>query len=128
MKLMFGREKIAQHKLKGPMQGIQVDAKQCDEALPNCRSHKVNMLTVVRMPENEYEDHFKSEGDGGKDVAKGCIEILEATNSKDSLLVTSSDGAANNTSPNVGTHKLIEDYCDRPLQRCICNKHTTGIF
>ena len=128
MKILFGKEKIAEHKLKGPMMGLQVDAKEVTEALPNCKSHRTNMLTVVRLPQNDYEDHFKANGDTGEIVAEGCIRIIEATQSKDTLLVTGSDGAPNNTSEKTGTHVRIEKYCDRPLQRGICNKHTTGIF
>ena len=126
LKILFGREKIAAHKLRGPMLGLQVDAKEVIEALPNCKSHKTNMLTMVRLPENEYEDHFKADGDTGEIVAEGCIDIIDDTNSKDEVIVTGSDGAGNNTSPDTGTHVRIERHCGRPLQRAICNKHTGG--
>ena len=108
MKLIFGREKIAAHKAKGPMLGIQTDAKKCEEALPNCRSHTVQMMTSVWLPENDYADHWVSEKDSGEEVGKGTIKVLKDTNSKDHALVTGSDGAANNTSPDTGSHKHIE--------------------
>ena len=108
MKIMFGREKIAAHKAKGPMLGIQTDAKKCEEALPNCRSHTVQMMTSVRLPENDYADHWVSQKDTGEEVGKGTIKVLKDTNSKDHALVTGSDGAANNTSPDTGSHKHIE--------------------
>ena len=126
MKIFFGKQKIEAHKLRGPMLGLQVDAKEVTEALPNCKSHKTNMLTMIRLPEQIYEDHFKADGDTGEIVAEGCIKIIDDTNSKDEVIVSGSDGAGNNTSENTGTHTRIEQHCGRPLQRCICNKHTGG--
>ena len=102
MKIIFGREKIAAHKLRGPMLGYQVDAKEVIEALPNCKSHKTNMLTMNRLPEQDYEEHWAANGDSGEVVAEGVIKVIDDTNSKDSALVGASDGAPNNTSEDTG--------------------------
>ena len=102
MKIIFGREKIAAHKLRGPMLGYQVDAKEVIEALPNCKSHKTNMLTMNRLPEQDYEEHWAADGDSGEVVAEGVIKVIDDTNSKDSALVGASDGAPNNTSEDTG--------------------------
>ena len=126
--IFFGKQKVAAHKLRGPMLGLQVDAKEVIEALPNCRSHKTNMQTMVRLPDNIYEVHFKTDGDSGEVVAEGCNKVIDETKSKDVIVVTGSDGAPNNTSEDTGTHTRIEHHCGRPLQRCICNKHTGGNY
>ena len=52
--------------------------------------------------------HWVSKKDTGEEVGKGTIKVLKDTNSKDHALVTGSDGAANNTSPDTGSHKHIE--------------------
>ena len=102
MKIYFGKQKIAAHKLRGPMLGLQVDAKEVIEALPNCKSHKINMFTMIRLPELTFDAHFKADGDSGEIIAKGCIEVIDETKSKDVALVTGSDGAPCNTSEDTG--------------------------
>ena len=102
MKIYFGKLKIAAHKLRGPMLGLQVDAKEVIEALPNCKSHKINMFTMIRLPELTFDAHFKADGDSGEIIAKGCIEVIDETKSKDVALVTGSDGAPCNTSEDTG--------------------------
>ena len=60
------------------------------------------MFTMIRLPELTFDAHFKADGDSGEIIAKGCIEVIDETKSKDVALVTGSDGAPCNTSEDTG--------------------------
>ena len=55
-------------------------------------------------------------------------KIIDDTNSKDEVISTGSDGSANNTSPDVGSHVLIEIHVGRPLHRSYCTFHMGGMY
>ena len=53
----------------------------------------------------EYAGHFKS-SERGLAIGAGVSDIIDDTESKDAVLVTKSDGSPNNTSTDVGSHRV----------------------
>ena len=107
-------EAIEEFKRKRPYIALEIDGKEVDELLPHNKKQRINAVTVVGLeiaseddpePAVEYAGHFESREKGLALANKTC-EIIEDTGSKDTLLVTKSDGSPNNTSPDVGMHKV----------------------
>ena len=80
----------------------------------NNKKAKPNIVTVVGLPiatdedpepNVEYAGHFKS-SEKGLAIGAGVSDIIDDTESKDAVLVSKSDGSPNNTSADVGTHRV----------------------
>ena len=111
----YGKETLEQRKLdQQPYVSLAIDGKEVHEPFGNGKIQKHNFATVVGLevaseenpePEENYADHFKSR-ETGLALANGTSEIIEDSGSMETLLVTKSDGSPNNTSPDVGMHKV----------------------
>ena len=122
----FDEEQIAKHKekLKGKIQGIRMDGKQCPEALPHNQSETANFVTFV-TDSAEFVD-FEKCGEAGVEIAEAACRIIDETDNKDEVILTGTDGSANNTSPDVGSHALIEQHLGRPTHRSYGLFHIAG--
>ena len=114
LRARYGKERIEQFKRKRPYIAIECDGKQVNEPLHHNKKRRINAVTVVGLeiaseddpePKVEYAAHFESR-ETGLALANETCKVIEDTGSKDILLVTKSDGPANNTSPDVGMHKV----------------------
>ena len=84
------------------------------------------MMTSVRLPENDYADHWVTKSDAGVDVGKGTIKVLKDTNSKDHALVTGSDGAANNTFLRVLSSSVASKLRSSKVQKALFRSGVLG--
>ena len=111
----YGKEIVEEWKAKQrPYLAIESDGKEVFEPFGNNQKAKFNFVTTVGLPmpsdevpepEVEFAGHFKGR-ETGLAIANGVCEILDDSKSKDAALVTKSDGSANNTSPDVGSHRV----------------------
>ena len=111
----YGKELLEKRKVKQrPYLAIESDGKECYEPYGNNKKAKPNFVTTVGLPiatdddpepEVEFASHFKS-SEKGIAIAAGVSDTIDDSGSKDALLVTKSDGSANNTSPDVGSHRV----------------------
>ena len=111
----YGKEILEERKAKQrPYIAIEADGKEVHTPIGNNKTVKRNFITVVGLPiptaedpepEVEYASHFQSR-ETGLAIASGVSETIEDSESKDDLFVSKSDGSPNNTSPDVGSHKV----------------------
>ena len=127
MEERYDKEELEAHKQNiKAIQGLKMDGKKVRELLPhNQRSEGCNFVTWISEPENDFV-HLEKCGEAGVEIAAVSCKIIDDTGSKDEVVTTGSDGSANNTSPDVGTHRRIEVHVGRPLHRSICSFHMGG--
>ena len=128
MEERYDKEELEAHKQNiKAIQGLKMDGKKVRELLPhNQRSEDgCNFVTWINEPENDFV-HLEKCGEAGVEIAAVSCKIIDDTGSKDEVVTTGSDGSANNTSPDVGTHRRIEVHVGRPLHRSICSFHMGG--
>ena len=111
----YGKEILEERKTKQrPYIALESDGKEVFEPFGNNRKAKQNIVTVVGLPiatdedpdpEVEFASHFKS-SEKGIAIAAGVSDTIDDSGSKDVVLVSKSDGSSNNTSPDVGTHRV----------------------
>ena len=111
----YGKEILEARKAKQrPYIAIESDGKEVLTPIGNNKTVKRNFVTTVGLPtpttedpepEVEYASHFESR-ETGLAIANGVSETIEDSGSKDDLFVSKSDGSPNNTSPDVGSHKV----------------------
>ena len=111
----YGKEIVKERKAKlRPYIALEIDGKSVHEPIGHNKTVIRNFATVVGLemaseedpePEVDYAGHFKSR-ETGLALANGTNEIIEDSGSKDTLLVTKSDGSPNNTSSDKGMHKV----------------------
>ena len=126
----YDKEQIEIHKekIKG-IQALKMDGKKVHELLPHNQKSEEgeNFVTFIREPQNDFV-HVEKCGESGVEIAAASCKIIDDSDSKDIVLITGSDGSANNTSPDVGAHVLIEIHVGRPLHRSICSFHMGGMY
>ena len=111
----YGKEIVEEWKAKQrPYLAVESDGKEAFEPFGHNKEAKHNFVTTVGLPvptdedpepEVEFASHFKSR-ETGLAIANGVCELIDDSKSKDAVLVSKSDGSANNTSPDVGSHKV----------------------
>ena len=111
----YGKELLEERKAKQrPYLAIESDGKECFEPHGNNKMSKSNIVTTVGLPiatdddpepKVEFASHFKS-SEKGIAIAAGVSDTIDDSGSKDVVLVTKSDGSINNTSPDVGSHRV----------------------
>ena len=115
----YGREIIEKRKSQQrPYLAVESDGKEVFESFGNNKTEKHNFVTTVGLPiatdedpepEVEFASHFKSK-ETGLAIGTGVAKMIDDSKSKDVVLVTKSDGSANNTSPEVGSHRVCSQY------------------
>ena len=116
----YGKEIVEEWKAKRrPYLAVESDGKEAFEPFGHNKEAKHNFVTTVGLPvptdedpepEVEFASHFKSR-ETGLAIANGVCELIDDSKSKDAVLVSKSDGSANNTSPDVGSHKVKKSLC-----------------
>ena len=111
----YGKEILEERKAKQrPYIALESDRKEAFEPFGNNKKTKTNFVTVVGLPiateedpepDVEYASHFKSR-ETGIAIAAGVSNTIDDSGSKDAALVSKSDGSSNNTSPDVGSHRV----------------------
>ena len=74
---------------------MKFDGKSSDTSFGHNKFGKVDHITVITEPENEYLDHFVTTGSGVA-MAGGLMDIIENTESRDTLEAIGSDGTNGN--------------------------------
>ena len=75
---------------------MKFDGKSSDTSFGHKKFGKVDHITVVTEPENKYLDHFVTTGSGVA-MAGGLMDIIESTESRDTLEAIGSDGTNGKT-------------------------------
>ena len=111
----YGKEIIEKRKSEQrPYLALESDGKEVFEPFGNNQKEKHNFVTTVGLPiatdedpepEVEFASHFKSK-ETGLAIGTGVAKTIDDSNSKDVILVSKSDGSPNNTSPDVGSHRV----------------------
>ena len=111
----YGKELLNERKAKQrPYLAVESDGKEVFEPFGNNQKEKHNFVTTVGLPiatdedpepEVEFASHFKSK-ETGLAIGTGVAKTIDDSNSKDVILVSKSDGSPNNTSPEVGSHRV----------------------
>ena len=111
----YGKEILEERKAKQrPYIALESDGKEAFEPFGNNKKTKTNFVTVVGLPiatdedpdpDVEYASHFKSR-ETGLAIGAGVSSIVDDSESKAVVLVSKSDGSSNNTSPDVGSHRV----------------------
>ena len=111
----YGKEILEERKAKQrPYIALESDGKEVFEPFGNNQKKKHNFVTMVGLPiptdedpepEVEFASHFKSR-ETGLAIAAGVSTTIDDSGSKDKVLVSKSDGSPNNTSPDVGSHRV----------------------
>ena len=115
LKERYGKELLEERKAKQrPYLAIESDGKEVLVPVGNNKKEKHNFVTTVGLPiatdedpepEVEFASHFKSR-ETGLAIAAGVSTTIDDSGSKDKVLVSKSDGSPNNTSPDVGSHRV----------------------
>ena len=81
-----GETELIAHEANKGLVAIKYDGKTCETALEHCKTERKHFITVVDGTGNgNYIHHFQS-GESAQDVSDGIMDVLELTDSVDSIL------------------------------------------
>lgn len=84
-------------------------------------------LVITAEPGSQYLDHKELPNSSGQTIADAIINVIDATNSRETIELLLCDGAASNTGEHGGAIRIIEDNLQRNLFHSVCLLHTNEL-
>ena len=120
----IGLELELDHEDKGPYEYLGFDGKKSSVLMENCRTEKcVDKITFICQSSHEYVDHKVPESGHGIAIAKILYEVVEKTNSLDTIKSISTDSPNQNTGWKDGSIRKFEELIENEVQHLQCDLH-----